>query len=316
MNEGEINMKKNIIIGVAALIVVIGLGLGAYNSNASQASPNYSVQEISDLVTAQYPGTITEVELEKKGSDLIYEVEVENGKIAYEIKLDANTGVIIRISEKVITAKQGEQSSEAEKEDETAKDSNETPSDVVIEEKPSESKSDNNEEQASEKEDEVRTEITSKSKPKQDTKPKQESKPKQEEPTTDVGRAIQIAQKEFSGMVTEVELDRDNGQLLYELEIFSNGQRAEIEVAIESGEIIKKQIKHKNHKYENVKGLIGIEKAINIALGEFPGQVTEAELDKDNGQLIYQVEIKSNDTEADFDIDAYTGKVISIEIDD
>lgn len=43
--------------------------------------------------------------------------------------------------------------------------------------------------------------------------------------------------------------------------------------------------------------------------------ITELELDEDDGRLIYEIEIESVNGEAEIDIDAYTGDIISISID-
>lgn len=56
--------------------------------------------------------------------------------------------------------------------------------------------------------------------------------------------------------------------------------------------------------------------ATDIALAEFNGVVDEVELDEDDGKLRYEIEIENGDMEAEVVIDAYTGKVVIIEIDD
>ena len=56
--------------------------------------------------------------------------------------------------------------------------------------------------------------------------------------------------------------------------------------------------------------------AIEIALAEVPGQVTETELEHERGKLIYEVEIAAADgQEMEVDIDAQTGQVLEVEAD-
>ncbi|WP_152656166.1 PepSY domain-containing protein [Oceanobacillus sp. CFH 90083] len=57
------------------------------------------------------------------------------------------------------------------------------------------------------------------------------------------------------------------------------------------------------------------EEVREIALKEFPGEVTDLELDSDDGVYIYEIEIVNGEDEASIEIDAYTGKVVMIEID-
>lgn len=60
---------------------------------------------------------------------------------------------------------------------------------------------------------------------------------------------------------------------------------------------------------------IGLERAREIALAAVPGaaagDITGAQADNDDGRLIYEVEIRYDGREYDFDIDAATGEIIS-----
>ena len=56
--------------------------------------------------------------------------------------------------------------------------------------------------------------------------------------------------------------------------------------------------------------------AIEIALAEVPGEVTETELEHERGKLIYEVEIAAADgQEMEVEIDAQTGEVLEVEAD-
>ncbi|GGN58717.1 PepSY domain-containing protein [Oceanobacillus indicireducens] len=61
-------------------------------------------------------------------------------------------------------------------------------------------------------------------------------------------------------------------------------------------------------------GVLSIEEVKQIALTEFEGKVTEIELDKDDGRLIYEVELRDGTHEAEIELDAMTGEIIEVEI--
>lgn len=57
--------------------------------------------------------------------------------------------------------------------------------------------------------------------------------------------------------------------------------------------------------------------AIEIALAEVPGEVQEAELDREDGVQIYEIEILTADgVEMEVEIDAETGAILEIEAED
>ena len=65
---------------------------------------------------------------------------------------------------------------------------------------------------------------------------------------------------------------------------------------------------------------IGVDKAKSIALkhaGKSASSVsfTKAKLDKDDGKVVYEIEFRSGHTEYEYDIDAYSGKILEYDID-
>lgn len=52
--------------------------------------------------------------------------------------------------------------------------------------------------------------------------------------------------------------------------------------------------------------------AVNIALKKFAGNVVAVELDEDDGRYVYEIEIISGGKEAEFEIDAKTGKWLDV----
>ena len=65
---------------------------------------------------------------------------------------------------------------------------------------------------------------------------------------------------------------------------------------------------------------ISQDKAREIALAQVPGatakNMTKLTLDRDDGRLIYEIEIKYNGMEYDFEINAADGAILEMEMDE
>src|SRR5699024_1310456 len=62
--------------------------------------------------------------------------------------------------------------------------------------------------------------------------------------------------------------------------------------------------------------VLSISEVSNIALSHFSGSIDDVELEDEDGRLYYEVEIERDEQEAEMKIDAYTGEVIVIEIEE
>jgi uncharacterized membrane protein YkoI len=65
-----------------------------------------------------------------------------------------------------------------------------------------------------------------------------------------------------------------------------------------------------------IKERIGIQNAKTIALTKVPGKVRKVELEHKKGISYYEVNINKNNQEFDVYIEAYTGKVLKVKLDD
>src|SRR5690625_796985 len=97
-------MKKvGIMLGV--MIAAIVLGFGIFQSNASQAEPKLSNEEIKEIVSNEYPGEIIDLTLSEKGNKTVYTVNVDANEAEYELEMDGNTGEVLELRETPITTK-------------------------------------------------------------------------------------------------------------------------------------------------------------------------------------------------------------------
>lgn len=156
----------------------------------------------------------------------------------------------------------------------------------------------------------------------------------------------EIVQDKYPGEVEEIELERENGKLVYEAEL--KGPKGEYEVTLDAftGDVVnlkekspqasqnddvskrttdgtKEQENHnktsgsdgKTSEYSEESPSpirISIDQAAEIALREVPGTIKEMESDV----ITYEFEIETDSGEAGIEIDALTGEIITISWDD
>src|SRR5690625_687584 len=221
-------MARKIWLTLGVIGIAVVLGFGMYQSNASNAEPTLAVADIEELVTSQYPGTITELELTKGTNGAVYEVEIANDSVEYELEIDGESGEIINLKERLIAIKDQDNTEEHIDLKEKEKEEKEK------QEKEQKAKQKQQDEKDKNKEQLEKTQIEKKQNDKQ--KKKKESKSKHT--VIDVNKAIDIALEQFPGVVDEAELDEEDGRLIYEIEIEGNGEEAEFEIDAYTGEVL------------------------------------------------------------------------------
>ena len=108
-------------------------------------------------------------------------------------------------------------------------------------------------------------------------------------------------------------LDRENGRMVYEIEVMDGNIEKDYEIDGETGAIVKMEYEQKGNKnsgsVNNPK--ISYEKAKEIALKNSKnGKFKEIELKHKNGVLVYDVEIAEGFMDREFLIDANTGEIL------
>lgn len=228
-------MKKKVLITVSSIAIATVLGLGIYHSNAAQADPKLSKEEIVELVTAQYPGTITEIEMEKGFNSVVYEVEVESNGKEYEIKLDGNTGEVLKIKQRELHAST-EGSTNITISEKQDKPSSNTTSEPESKNEKTDDLDDNK--STGSKDNKNDNVVDESKKDNQADDSKTENKNEGKKAIIDYETAKKIALAEFDGIITDLELDEDDGRLIYEIEIESVNGEAEIDIDAYTGDII------------------------------------------------------------------------------
>ncbi|WP_438349465.1 PepSY domain-containing protein [Paenibacillus sp. FA6] len=127
------------------------------------------------------------------------------------------------------------------------------------------------------------------------------------------------------GQVESIELKKKNNQVYYEVEI-DQGQK-DVDVLIEAYTGKSLGVRNDNdddddddYKYTDATSTvsdstIGVSKASAVAVNYLKGTVIEVDLDRDDGRLVYEVELKTTEGTAEVKVDAKTAEIISVEKD-
>lgn len=131
-------------------------------------------------------------------------------------------------------------------------------------------------------------------------------------------QAQELALKQVSGKVVDIEFDHDDRTPHYEIEIKNTKEEIDLEVDAVTGNVtITDREPIKKTKTTKTTKLITKEKAIEIAKAKLngKGRVTDIELEHDDGVRYYELELKHGKTEYDVKIHAVTGKILKFERD-
>ncbi|SDD10009.1 Uncharacterized membrane protein YkoI [Melghirimyces thermohalophilus] len=137
--------------------------------------------------------------------------------------------------------------------------------------------------------------------------------------------AAKAAEERYPGKVEDVDLDDQGSRKVYEIELDGDQGEYEIKMDADTGDIMKVEQNRTEHraakadekdkndkKQQHPKGRqpISEAQAKQIALSQAEGTISEIELDRNDGRLVYEVEVEDGQQETDMEIDAYTGKVL------
>lgn len=149
--------------------------------------------------------------------------------------------------------------------------------------------------------------------------------------TVTQAKAAALKAADGNGKVDDVDLERRNGQIIYEVEIDRRGSD-DVIVRLDAytGKVLA-VVNDDDDDDDDYNGAVTnnssstsasnqvkltVAQASDIALKQVTGgKVTKVELDHDDGRYVYEIELRTAQGEADVDIDANTGKVLSFDQD-
>lgn len=132
-----------------------------------------------------------------------------------------------------------------------------------------------------------------------------------------VEQAKEAALKEVQGTIDDIDLEKENGKVYYEVEIESGEADATVLIDAYTGKVlnVSKDLDFEVPASEAVVK-VSLEQATQIALKQLDNsKVISTELDLDDGRYEYEIELVNSNYEADVTIDANTGDVLSVDID-
>lgn len=141
--------------------------------------------------------------------------------------------------------------------------------------------------------------------------------------------AKEAALREFQGDVIKSNTDRDDGVVVYEFTIDNGQKRCEVEIDGNTGEVLKSELdddrlrtpsqpsqepSQDNSQPQNSEKIITEEEAKEAALARSgAGSVVRCELDRDDGSIRYEIEIRDGNKEIDVEVDAVTKEILLYE---
>jgi len=117
-------------------------------------------------------------------------------------------------------------------------------------------------------------------------------------------------------------LEREDGRQVYDIEFYTSDYKEyDYEIDAATGLIL--EVDYDADSFTppdpSVTGTISQDKAREIALAQVPGatakNMTKLTLDRDDGRLIYEIEIRYNGMEYDFEINAADGVILDMDMD-
>jgi uncharacterized membrane protein YkoI len=129
--------------------------------------------------------------------------------------------------------------------------------------------------------------------------------------------------------IDDHELDADDGRQIWEIEFHADGYEHEFDVDARTGEVIDHE---RDREDDDVarrgqapaqpapSDRLSGEQALQIAVEHTgvgaPSHVDDLELDSDDGRQIWEIEFDAGGLEYEYDVDAHTGAILDVEIDD
>ncbi len=142
----------------------------------------------------------------------------------------------------------------------------------------------------------------------------------------DADAASKAATDKVPGTVDEVELDEEDGNVVYEVDVIArDGTDTEVIVDAGNGKILAQEVdkdadEAKADKAEQAKleklAKIDANAASKAATDKVPGTADKVELDEEDGKVVYEVDVTAKDgTQSEVLVDATNGKILAEQAD-
>ena len=254
---------------------------------------------------------IEEMDYDDYNGRLAIEIRMNHNTIEYEMKIDAQSGEILKLDKDDISLAARDRDNN--RYDQSDNDSDEAAfSEGTASSQTSQSESTTNPtEQAGTETETTKTTVEA---------PTTTTETKYTAPQLiGTAKVKQIILDKVPGAtIIELELDWDDGRVYYEGEAVDSKYEYEFEIDGYTGALVNwERDDRDDDDYRGRGSFIGLEAAKEIALSYVPGgKIVEIELDEDDDRYYYEIEMYKGEIEYELEIDAYTGALIEWEIDD
>ena len=131
----------------------------------------------------------------------------------------------------------------------------------------------------------------------------------------DAEEAVNAASENFDGELVEVELDNEDGQWLYKVDMESESEEYEAKLSVDDLSVVEEQTESDDDfntdEHFSYGDAVPAEEAVQTAMDETNGELEGWTLDKDDDQLQYEVDMKNGDNEdSDVTINAENGEIV------
>jgi len=286
-------MKKATIKAVVSILgglIVFGVAFFIFQSSPSISEATMTRQEAERIAQDQFQGEVVSVELD----DGRYEIEIETEDARYQLEIDAETGRIIKLEE----GKSREQVAQKPEIEGT------NPDEIG--------------EQATAEFDDQEVEIKQEKPQAEKNQSNQTTNKPSENVIISLDDASKIAHEQVpNATIIEIELDSDDGQRYYEIEMHTDDQEVEIDIDAYTGKVIMIEYERLEGSRKGNSEIISMDEAKQISLAKEPSaKIVGAKLDRDDGKYYYEIEMETSKYEIEIEIDALTGKIIDLDYDD
>lgn len=122
--------------------------------------------------------------------------------------------------------------------------------------------------------------------------------------------ATAAAQQGITGEIIEAELELENDQSVWEIDIINEANQVmTVNVDGHTGQILKTE--SDDDAAPNLDNVVSLNKAIDIIKAIETGALIEAELENEHGELVWEIEtVNEDDTESEFRVHALTGEIL------